>query len=202
MSWREFAASLVSSLAWPASLATIAWLLRRQLAALLDGPIKRWKAGPVEIEYWTEETAEVAGSVDVLDAVGASRAEPADDELARLSELAERTPVLAVIEGYRLVEREVRRIGMDGNIEGAEDAPLSKLLPAEVDAGLLTPETLNAVRGLTALRNLAAHGPAAEATTTVERAREYVILVQAVLFALSRPPRRASRDGALAQPVA
>jgi uncharacterized phage-associated protein len=51
MSWREFVASLVSSLAWPLSLATIAWLLRRQLAALLDGPVKRWKAGPVEIEY-------------------------------------------------------------------------------------------------------------------------------------------------------
>lgn len=200
MSWREFVASLVSSLAWPLSLATIAWLLRRQLAALLDGPIKRWKAGPVEIEYWAEETAEVAESVGVLDAVKASHTQPADDELAQLAELAERTPVLAVIEGYRLVEREVRRIGMDGNIDGAEDAPLSELVPAEVDAGLVTPETLNAVRGLTALRNLAAHGPAAEATTTVERAREYVVLVQAVLFALSRPPRRAAPDEQLVRP--
>jgi|SRR5215213_2335920 len=189
MSWREFVASLVSSLAWPLSVAVIAWLLRRQLVALLDGPIKRWKAGPVEIEYWAEETAEVAESVDVLDAVKASRAEPPDDELARLAELAERTPVLAVIEGYRLVEREVRRIAAANDIEGAEKAPMSKLLAIEVDAGLVTPETLNAVRGLTALRNLAAHGPAPETTTTVERAREYVVLVQAVLFALSRPPR-------------
>lgn len=193
MSWREFVASLVSSLAWPLSVATIAWLLRRQLAALLDGPVKRWKAGPVEIEYWAEETADVAESVDVLDAVKASRAEPPDDELARLAELAERTPALAVIQGYRLVEREVRRIGAENDIEGAKNAPLNKLLATEVDAGLITPETLNAVRGLTALRNLAAHGPAPETTTTVERAREYVVLVQAVLFALSRPPRRQDR---------
>jgi hypothetical protein len=122
--------------------------------------------------------------------VKASRAEPPDDELARLAELAERTPVIAVIEGYRLVEREVRRIGTENNIEGAANAPLNKLLTTEVDAGLVTPETLNAVRGLTALRNLAAHGPAAERTTTVERAREYVVLDQAVLFALSRPPHK------------
>lgn len=189
MGWKEFVASLVSSLAWPVSAATVVWLLRSQLAALLDGPIKRWKAGPVEVEYWTRETAEVADSVGVLDAVTAGRAEEPDDELARLAELAEKTPVLAVIEGYRLVEREVRRIGHEGGIEGADQAPLSKLLATEVEAGLVTPETLNAVRGLTALRNLAAHGPAAETTTTVERAREYVVLVQAVLFALSRPPR-------------
>lgn len=189
MGWKEFVASLVSSLAWPVSAATVVWLMRRQLAALLDGPIKRWKAGPVEVEYWTRETAEVADSVGVLDAVTAGRTEEPDDELARLAELAEKTPVLAVLEGYRLVEREVRRIGQEGSIDGADKAPLSKLLATEVEAGLVPQETLNAVRGLTALRNLAAHGPAAETTTTVERAREYVVLVQAVLFALSRPPR-------------
>jgi hypothetical protein len=125
--------------------------------------------------------------------------------LTRLAELAEKTPVLAVIEGYRLVEREVRRIGRDGAIEGADDVPLSKLLLAEVNAGFVTPETLNAVRGLTALRDLAAHGPAAETTTTVERAREYVVLAQAVLLRSAdlhprRDEQRWQREGRRFEP--
>jgi len=48
---KQFIASLVSSLAWPAAVVAVAFLFRKQLATLLtSGPLKRLKAGPFELE--------------------------------------------------------------------------------------------------------------------------------------------------------
>jgi hypothetical protein len=108
MTWREFIASLVGSLAWPVSLAVVVGLLRRQLIGLLEAPVKRWKAGPVEVGYWAEEAAQIAGSVVALEA--ATGHVEYDDELEQLAELAERAPEAAILSSFRLVEAEVRRI--------------------------------------------------------------------------------------------
>lgn len=185
MNWREFAASLVSSLAWPASAALIVFLLRKQLRSLLESPVKRWKAGPVEVEYWAEETAQIAGSVAALEAAGV---DSGDDELDQLARLAEKAPVAAILSGFQLVEREVRRIAAGAGIDAAEAAPLSRVVVMEAEAGLLSPETVSAIRGLSVLRNLAAHGTERQATP--ERAREYVALVEGVLYALRRASPR------------
>jgi hypothetical protein len=48
---KQFIASVVGSLAWPGAVVVIALLFRRQLAALLASPVKRLKAGPVELEF-------------------------------------------------------------------------------------------------------------------------------------------------------
>jgi hypothetical protein len=48
--------------------------------------------------------------------------------------------------------------------------------------------TEDALEGLVTLRNLAAHGPATEG----RRAREYIVMSEAVLYALSRS--KAARD--------
>lgn len=51
MDTKQFIASLVSSLAWPAAVVAVAFLFRKQLATLLtSGPLKRLKAGPFELE--------------------------------------------------------------------------------------------------------------------------------------------------------
>jgi len=174
--------------------ALIAWTFRQQIAALFDGPIKRWKAGPLEMEYWAQETAEVVDHVGILDAVAAGEQ---DDEIAQLAELAEKTPVVAVMAGFRLVERELRIIARAGGLDDTEGLPVSKLITREAEAGLITQETVSAVRGLLTLRNLAAHDDGSGLSVTPERAQEYVVLVQGVLFALSRSP---GRRGSVTQP--
>jgi hypothetical protein len=50
--------------------------------------------------------------------------------------------------------------------------------------GLITPETARAIEGITVMRNLAAHGRANEVTP--ERARDYLALVDAVLFTIGQ----------------
>jgi hypothetical protein len=63
--WREFIASVIDSLAWPAAAAIVAWLLRDQLRQLLAAPIRRLKAEPLEVE-WDHEAAEVVESLAAL----------------------------------------------------------------------------------------------------------------------------------------
>jgi hypothetical protein len=193
VSWREFIASLVDSLAWPLSAAFAVYLLRQQLAALLEAPMKRWKAGPVEVEYWEKEAALVAGSVAALEPPSAQPAEP-DGELSHLVELADKSPGAAIVSGFALIEREVRGIAQAGELESADKMPLGRLVPLAAERGLINAETVSAVQGLVVLRNLAAHGPAREGEPSAQRAREYVALVQAVLYALRQaraklPPR-------------
>ena len=52
MSWREFVASLVDSLAWPVAVVVLVTLLRSQLAALLKsvGPLRWLRVGPAGAE--------------------------------------------------------------------------------------------------------------------------------------------------------
>jgi len=68
------------------------------------------------------------------------------------------------------------------------------LSPAHVELGWIDPKTDNALAGLVTLRNLAAHGPATEG----RRAREYIVLSEAVLYALSQSKgaRRGQTDDA------
>lgn len=183
-------ASLVGSLAWPAAASFVVWVFREQISTLFAGPVKRWKAGPVEMEFWAQEAAEVVEQVGVLDAVAAGQQ---DDEIAQLAELAEKTPVVAVMAGFRLVERELREIGQIGDIDGADRMPVSRLLVAEAEQGLVTQESVAAVRGLMTLRNVVTHDGGSGTSVTPERAQEYVVLVQGVLFALSRSPARTAR---------
>lgn len=50
------------------------------------------------------------------------------------------------------------------------------------EKGLITAKSLQAIEGITVLRNLAAHGSAREITT--EQAEEYLVLVDAIIYAL------------------
>ena len=51
---------------------------------------------------------------------------------------------------------------------------------------LISDETLSAIRGLAVLRNLAAHSPTDE--IAADRARDYLALADAVLYALRASP--------------
>lgn len=183
-------ASLVGSIAWPASIAVTVLVLRRQIAALVEGPVKRWKAGPVEVEYWEAKVAAVEHAI--------VRAEPArsgvgsielDADIERAVGLADQVPVVAVGNAFALVERRLREIAAQGGEQPPSAMPTLALANALNQRGLITTESESAIRGLTSLRNLAVQDDGRGRSVTPTKAREYVVLVQAVLYALSRPPR-------------
>ncbi|HEX5308254.1 MAG TPA: hypothetical protein VFW38_04165 [Solirubrobacteraceae bacterium] len=203
MDTKQFIASLISSLAWPGAVIAVVLLFRKQLAGLLTGgPLKRLKAGPVELEF-DRIAATVEARLEVAEP-GAAEAPPAPAGVAQiegvrdaarqalhgsaLRDLAERAQVWppgAVIEGFMLVEAELREL-----VEAAEESSdgfrlgAAQLARRAVQHGVITPSTAEAVDGIAVMRNLVAHG--GEREVTEERAIDYLTLVDGVLFAIRR----------------
>jgi len=182
MSWRDFIASLVGSLAWPTVIGMCVAIFRKQLRALLQGPIKRLKAGPFEFENeWERATVQVGSSVPTRAALAHLRA-TGDDDLDDVLELAQKAPVPAILAAYDGVQETVRSLGAVAGIEGAQSASVPTLAAELGRRGLIDDKTEAALSGLVTLRNLAAHGPPTEG----RRASEYIVMSEAVMYALSR----------------
>lgn len=199
----------------------VAVLFRSRLVALLNGPVKSLKAGPISVDFWQEEARivhdDLAAAADETTKSGApwtighedlgetAGDGPHDDhhvdaELAQLRELADKTPVVVVLGAFRLVERELRAIARNAGVDGVEKMPVNRLVLIMAERGVINAETLSAVKGLSTLRNLAAHDDGSGLSISPARAREYLALVDAVLFVLvrSRREQRSSEETAVA----
>jgi hypothetical protein len=104
---------------------------------------------------------------------------PTTDDLASV---ASSDPAMAVFQGYIRLERALHQLLLSSGSEPDERRATTELARRAANEGLITPETLNAFEGLTVLRNLVAHGRGEEVTE--ERARDYLALVDALLFAI------------------
>jgi hypothetical protein len=180
----QFIASLVHSLAWPGAVVGIAIVFRRQVVDLLSGAkARRLKAGPVEIEF-----DRVISSVEAeLGSEPAPRSTrmPRLTLLEDLAPIARAAPTAAVLEAHSRLEHQLRELTQAlGEQRQAGAVALARLALAN---DLITPETENAIVGVTTLRNLAAHGRQAELSE--ERAMDYLALVDAVLFAVGQRRR-------------
>jgi hypothetical protein len=190
LSWREFIASLVHALAWPIALVIVALIFRRQVVALLEAPLKRLKAGPggVELEYWERAAEQVSENVRVP-----KEAAPQllDEEAAAWLTLADSAPGEVVLRTFQAVERELRAIADRSDIVVPTQLPTAALTDLLTTLRLITPESAKAVDGLRELRNVVAH---TSDQVTHERAKEYVVLGSAVLYALRNPPAAITAD--------
>ena len=191
MDWREFIASLVDSLAWPAAAVALVALVRSRLEDLLSlrsGPLRRLKVGPggAELE-WQEVAAEVkASSVRAHAALPTSPLDDDAEPLTHLDALAERNPAEAIRQASGIVMGELRRIvearGVELLVPGSKDPNI--LVKSAYRGGAITKESGEALRGLLTLRALAERDPE---NVPVEKAVDYILLAQAVLYALGRP---------------
>jgi hypothetical protein len=188
MEWREFVASLVDSLAWPVAVVSVVALLRSQISALFDGTLQRLKVGPggAELEWARverETAVAAAGSIAAISASGPD-GDAIDAELDAIEPLIETMPALAVRQSFAVLERELRRIVEEGQLEVPYENPdVNGLIRAAYHARVITKDTGNALRGLVELRNLAEHDPSGTRTTP-EKARDFLALTRSVLYAL------------------
>jgi len=107
--------------------------------------------------------------------------------IEKLSGLEEASPVAAVMDAHAAVEQELRNIVLDVDPQAdVSNMAMGQLICLALDKGAITPETAKAVEGITAMRNLAAHGRASE--VTVERARDFIAQADAVLYTLRQKP--------------
>jgi hypothetical protein len=105
------------------------------------------------------------------------------EELARLAEVSPRS---AVLEAFARIEARLIALLDGADVESYRAVGGRALARLARDQGLISDETLTAVEGLAVLRNLAAHSPTDE--IGAERARDYLALADAVLFALKATP--------------
>lgn len=173
---KQLISSLVSSLAWPSAVVVVAMLFRTQLKTLLTDRLRHIEAGPLKADFdalgsKVEATLGRAG-IPVSSHIG-------DDDVAGR---AKRTPQLDIAEAFGRVEQELHSalsaIGQPPP-DGTDAAELAHLALA---TGLITPLTINAIEGVTVMRNLAIDGPHREITTP--QVEEYRALVEAVLYAI------------------
>lgn len=175
----QFVASLVNSLAWPLAVLAIAVIFRAQIRQLASRPMRRLRAGPLEVEF-DRLLSEVEVSVE---RPAGGEKTPETPVIEELEGLVTTSPVAAVMDAHAAVERELRELVL----KAAPDTNVSRISMGQLlrlarDQDIITPETAKAVEGITVMRNLSAHGRASEVTP--ERARDYLSLVDAVLYTL------------------
>jgi hypothetical protein len=187
--WEAFMASLVQSLAWPAGVVAVVVVLRKPIAAVLGQGVRRVKAGPVEVEFdqiQAEVREELARSPELAEAAPAEgqASTPTTSLGKELSRLAELSPEAAVMEASRRIEYRLAEMLDDAGVPHRRIG-LRGLARLAQEHGLISDETLAAIDGMSVLRNLVAH---VRGDIGVDRARDYLALADAVLYALRSKP--------------
>jgi uncharacterized protein YutE (UPF0331/DUF86 family) len=192
MNGLQFVASVINSLSWPATAFAIAFLLRRSLGRMLTGDIRRWKAGPAGLEVeFQEKAAHVQQEVKEIQKRGPAAPEASKEESAfsaQMLELAKVSPRAAIMEIYAHIIDHLRLALVMANVAEAKDIrDAYRLMYVAEERKAIPADTLKAIKGLAALRNIAAHG---QADLSYERAVEFLRLSEPLLWALMQPPKK------------
>lgn len=187
MGWQAFVASLMRSLAWPAGVLAVVIVLRRPIGVVLGQGVRRLKAGPVEVEFdqiEAEVREELARSPELADDT------PVPAPVGSLSEvlagLAETSPKTAVLTAYQRIEDRLTQILQSADALPRDWTRARGLAKIASDRGLISDEARGAIEGLSLLRDLTAQSGLDIST---DRAREYLSMADAVMYALRfKPP--------------
>jgi hypothetical protein len=185
MGWMEFVSSIVGSLAWPTAAVIAATVFRKQLRDLLGTRLHRLKAGPVEMELFDRKLAETEAEIDPIPKRAETTGMLPQGVAGELGPIVDTSPAAAVMEAHARVERRLRDILAEAGVEVVHSRSVRELARVAAERGLIRHESVRSVEGITVLRNLAAHGHGNDLTPN--RAREYLDLVDAVLFSFGSP---------------
>lgn len=173
MTWLEFIANLVSSIAWPSALVLIAFNFKAELIALL-GRLKKIKHKETEFEF--QETLK-----DAARAIGHSEdtlalPQPEQTDLQYLDELASISPRAAILEAWIKVEHKLWK-HVETSFQGQRPPSLVRQRnPLEIvrHMGDVSPEDEAFLQDMRRLRNLAAHSHDFDINPTL--AKKYLAL--------------------------
>jgi hypothetical protein len=180
MSLLGFIAALVSALAWPLAVVVIVLILRKHVPEFLRS-IRKVKFSSFELEM--ERTR-----ADVESAVALTSDSPESRPTVQVElESPTADPTTTILRAYRLLEEELARQLGEAGVKDADKKTANQLVALGRQKSMFNDSTAEAVRGVSVLRNLAAHGHGER--TTAREAAEYVDLINAILFTLSVKPR-------------
>jgi hypothetical protein len=139
------------------------------------------------MELFDRKLAETEADVDPIPKPAKTAGMLPEGVAGELGSIVDTSPAAAVMEAHARVERRLREILAEAGVEETRFRSVRELARVAAGKELIPRESARSVEGITVMRNLAAHGQANDLTPN--RAREYLDLVDAVLFSFG-PPRR------------
>lgn len=176
--WLEFVVGMADAIAWPAAVLAAVLILRHQLRALLSSASGRVKFGSIEAA-WERSAERVEQAVSTVPVGEVPKRRPVDSPPP--------SNWHAIARAYDAVVGELANLLA---ASGAEDVDIEvgafALAQWAYRAGLIERQSVDAVEGITHLRDLAAAAPDRVAP---QRAAEFLTLVQAILYSIRNARR-------------
>jgi hypothetical protein len=186
MDWLTFLASIVGSLAWPASVVITVLILRRALNKLLP-ELNRLKYKDLELEFGKEVAQakiEIEASPEIKQLPGTGQPEAAPDA-AYLSALAEISPRAAVLEAWLPFEVALGRVAQKLDLTDRGHAlQMPRMIDALVTRRVLTTEEGRAISRLREVRNKVVH--ARDVDLATDSVAEFARVLSEVTVAMER----------------
>jgi hypothetical protein len=165
LNWLEFIASIIGSLAWPACLGLIVYLLKAEIPTLING-LRKLKYKDLELEFERTTKAIAAQARDAIPAPATAveiAGQSGDDAAKRLSYVSHFSPRSAIIEAWLLVESAAIDAARKSKVATLRSAPgPMRLRDHLVKAGFLDEKQQAIFEQLRTLRNQAVHASDAE----------------------------------------
>jgi hypothetical protein len=196
MSWREFFASIVGSLAWPGLVLVICLAFRKQLESLFEAPLQRLKLGPsgVEAEWNRAERATAVAAVNSA-AIEWDESDAVERRLGEIEPLIASDPALAIRQTFDVVDSQLRAlIDKSGVSLAYAGDDIHVYLKTASFERIITRDLAEAIRGLIVLRDLTNNDPGGTRTTP-EKAQDFLVIARSVLYSLGAASRRLPQEG-------
>jgi hypothetical protein len=192
MTWMQFIASMVGSLAWPIAIIVILVVFHRPLVRVIES-LRRLSYKGIDIDFG-QELAKVAAT-PAAEALLKAPVEPAkvDDHTEaasgtldsdinpEIATLVAISPAAAVVQAWQQIEHSLRdamkRLGFDKRLQDGNYLRQTVLLR---DGGYIDDETSRLLNSLRKLRNQATHAPETGQIINSEDALDYARLVKLV----------------------
>lgn len=184
MSVLDFVAALVAALAWPTAFVIVMLILRSHIPDFLRS-VRKLKLSGFEVELVRART-DIETAVAVATETEVSELGSSDQVPLAAAIIGDPTTTILRTHG-RLEEELLLRLKAAG-VEVANSKSATQLVALGVTRGIFTESAAEAVRGVSILRNLVAHGRG-ERVTEAEAA-QYVALVEATIFSLRAKPSK------------
>jgi len=178
---------LVKAGAWPVVIVIMAVMVRKPLTGLVEGlKLKRLRRGDWEADFYeamAETKREVAALPPLADPTTTPKLIDVDDVLSSPAAVGE------IIVAWKQIEVAINQAAREA---GVTEVRFPEQIRALAEKGALSEPTVDAIRGLRQLRNLAVHAPE---PLEPEKVRDFLRMANAVLVTLSLNLKKFAASG-------
>lgn len=182
-----FLASIVQSLAWPAVVVFLVYLLRDSITDLIPR-LRRFKHKDTELEFDVELKAIEATFTPITKSLKDSPANPTTRtrEIDRLLDIVDISPRASVVEAWILIESLLSKIAskVPGLEKSCQSIPSMTLLKILRDKHFIDNVAYKGLQEMRILRNRAAHSE--DFGLTIDGARRYLELTKEIISTLEQ----------------